>query len=211
MSIGSSPPGCDEPFCFVFRAFCKRQSSTHIREYTRHAVLDLLGPHVEVFFSAREHWWLSQTFLVNKHPSRRCLCTIQLHAVLQDLVQCSVVLATELRVQRSDSSKRSPAVAMLATHLPFLDVRLVNNLVTSRIARQSQGFPESHGSSLTSRHQGQTRTARGCFPRDFASRPPTSSTLAQRFATLSRDQMNKQDTRSATMIAGAVSCAQLCS
>ena len=45
-------------------------------------------------------------------------------------------------MQHSDSSKRSPAVAMLATHLPFLDVRLVNNLVTSRIASQSQRFPE---------------------------------------------------------------------
>ena len=49
-------------------------------------------------------------------------------------------LATELRVQRSDSLKRSPAVAMLAMHLPLLDVRLVNNLVTRRIARQSKGF-----------------------------------------------------------------------
>ena len=57
-------------------------------------------------------------------------------------MQCSVVLATSLRVQRSDSSKRSPAVAMLATHLLFLDLRVVNNLVTSRIVRQSQWFPE---------------------------------------------------------------------
>ena len=51
---------------------------------------------------------------------------------MQDLVQYSVVLATTLRGQRSEHSEYSPAVAMLATHLPFLG--------PSRIARQTQGF-----------------------------------------------------------------------
>ena len=36
----------------VLRFCCKRQSSTHIREHTRHVVLDLLGPDVEMFSSA---------------------------------------------------------------------------------------------------------------------------------------------------------------
>ena len=61
-------------------------------------------------------------------------------AVLQDLVQCSVVLATELRVQRSDSSKRSPAVAK---HLPFLDVRLVPCHESDRTPR-AKGFKSLH-------------------------------------------------------------------
>ena len=31
---------------------CKRQSTTHVREHARHVVLNLLGPHIEMFFSS---------------------------------------------------------------------------------------------------------------------------------------------------------------
>ena len=78
-----------------------------------------------------------------------------LQAVVQDLVQYSVVLATTLQGQRSNHSEYSPAVTMLATHLPFSG--------PNRIARQTQGF----------KGQGQLVTP--------ASGPPTSSTLVQRF------------------------------
>ena len=90
-------------------------------------------------------------------------------------------------MQRSDSSKRSPAVAMLATHLPSLDVPLVNNLVTSRIARQSQGFQSLHADRRPSRRQEQTGTV--------TTTNESSSTLVQRLATLSRDHERTGNTR----------------
>ena len=48
------------------------RSGTHLTRSSRPS-----WPTRKVFFSTREHWWLSQAFLVNKHPSRRCLCTTQ--------------------------------------------------------------------------------------------------------------------------------------
>ena len=137
-----------------------------------------------------------------------------LQAVLQDLVQCSVVLATELRVQHSEPSTQSSAVATLVLHLPFLG--------PCRIARQSRQFKEFR---VPQRHRDSHKLS---STRDFASRPPTSSTLVQTTtdelhssrdsptsSTLVQRTRNRQDTgfnsapRPCLPCICSVSCAQL--
>ena len=98
-------------------------------------------------------------------------------------------------MQRSDSSKRSPAVAMLATHLHFW--MFGSSTTLSRVGSPAR--------AKGSEGQVQTETARGCFhvtsrhdhqrvPPSFTD-SPTSSTLVQRFATLSRDNQRSGKTR----------------
>ena len=41
---------------FLLGLHCAEQRCTHVRVHTCHVASDLHGPHVEVFFSAREHW-----------------------------------------------------------------------------------------------------------------------------------------------------------
>ena len=78
-------------------------------EHTRHVVLDLFGPHEEVFLSAREHWWLSQAFLVNEHPYRRCLYTVQHRLVCSRQfckTLCNVLLSSHLSFEYSTLSRQ---------------------------------------------------------------------------------------------------------
>ena len=77
-------------------------------------------------------------------------------------MQCSVDLATQLQVQRSDSSKHSPAVAKLALHLPFLDVQLVNNLSRVGSHARAKGF-RGQGQLVTSTSQPATKGQSATF------------------------------------------------
>ena len=81
----------------------------------------------------REHWWLSQAFLVNNHPSIQH-CRDRSRQFCKNL--CNVLLTSQLslKVSHSEPSTHLPAVATLALHLPFLG--------PSRIARQSRVFKE---------------------------------------------------------------------
>ena len=87
-------------------------------------------------------------------------------------MQCSVDLATQLQMQRSDSSKHSLVVAKLALHLPLLDVQLVYNLSGVVSHARPKGF-RSQGQLVTSTSQpatnGQSAT--------LESQPATSSMI----------------------------------
>ena len=101
-----------------------------------------LAPHVEVFFSVREHWWLSQAFRVSKHPSRRCLCTVQ-HRRDCPREFCNVLLSSQLSFECSVLIRQSAHLLLQCSQRIFHFWMFGSSLVTSRIARQSQGFQES--------------------------------------------------------------------
>ena len=57
-----------------------------------------------MFFFAQEHWWLSQAFRVTKHPSRRCLCTVQHRRDCSwqcCKTLCYVLLSSQLKIECS--------------------------------------------------------------------------------------------------------------
>ena len=159
---------------------CKRQSSTHVRAHTRHVVLDLLGPHVEVFFSAREHWWLSQAFLVNKHPSRRCLCTTQ-HCRDRSRqfckTLCNVLLTSQLSLECCILSRQRIYLLLQRSHCVFHFWDRVGSHARVESSRTPQQEDLNNKETVTS-----------CLPhvtsRHDHQRVPQ---LVQRLATLSRD------------------------
>ena len=183
----------------VLRLHCKRQSYTYVREHTRHVVLNLLGPHVEVFFSAREHWWLSQAFLVNKHPSRWRLCTIQ-HGrdCSRQLCKtlCNVLLSSQLNLECSVLIRQSTHLLLQCSQRIFHFWMFGSSTTLSRVGShaRAKGFksqtvcdlrvtanelhtrpknrPDTNSCHVTSRHDQRTSSTTRSETRKSQSRSP---------------------------------------
>ena len=133
-------------------------------------------------------------------------------------------------MSHSDSSKRSPAVAMLATHLPFLDVRLVNipclesvrapepkgfksqtvcdlRVTANDLHTRPTEFPDTNNCHVTSRHDKPTSSTTRSETRKSQSRSPDGE------ATRSLPTKNGHGFNSAPLpclpCICSVSCAQL--
>ena len=149
---------------------------THVLEHNRHVVLDLLGPHVEVFFSALEHWRLCQAFLVNRHPSRWCLCTIQ-HSRDRSRQFCKT-LCNVLLTRQLSSSVAFGAINALTCCCNARTASSISGTESDRTPESRVQRSEVSTSQLPSpeTHRDSRKLS---STRDFASRPPTSSTLVQ--------------------------------
>ena len=147
MSVESSPSSSSTPSATDVAVTASCDSTANVKaprslgNTPKHVVLDLLCPHVEVFFSAREHWWFSQAFLVNKHPSRRCLCTTQ-HCRDRSRqfrkTLCNVRLTSQLSLECSILSRQRFQLLLQRSNTLVLRP----HLGPSRIARQSREFKE---------------------------------------------------------------------
>ena len=126
---------------------CKRQSSTHVRKHTWQRVLNFLDPHVEVF--ARE---FPKSFESTKILLDACARFSTVVIVFDNSVrQCAMFSWLRNWVTRAAFWLYSAVTGWCsACHAySILDSQLMNILITSRIARQRQGFREPKRTQVT--------------------------------------------------------------
>ena len=164
---------------------------------------------MEVFLFAREHWWLSQAFLIDKHPSRWCLCTIQ-HCRDRSRqfckTLCNVLLTSQLSFKCRILGHKRTHLLLQRSHCIFHFWDRVGSHARVESSR-SVGFHRQH--SATRGLQQLRDSHKLSSTRDFASRPPTSSsTRSQTRNSQSRSPKVRQRTqqRSATMFAVCLLC-----
>ena len=117
------------------------------------------------------HTWLSQAFLVNKHLSRRCLCTTQ-HC--RD--RCNVLLTSQPSFKCRILSRQRIHLLLQRSNCIFHFWDRVGSHARVE-SSMSKGF---HGQHSATRGPQQLRDSHKLSAtRDFASRPPTSSTPVQ--------------------------------
>ena len=152
VDISASSSGTPSATAVAVTASCDSTANDKaprtFREHTRHVVLDLLGPHVEVFFSAREHWWLSQAFRVNKHPSRRCLCTVQHRRDCSRQfckTLCNVLLSSQLSFECSVLIRQSAHLLLQRSQRIFHFWMFGSSATLSRVGShaRAKGFQRS--------------------------------------------------------------------
>ena len=163
------------------------------------------------------HTWLSQAFLVNKHLSRRCLCTTQ-HCRDRSRqfskTLCTVLLTSQLSFKCRILSRQHSHLLLQRSRCIFHFWDRVGSHAKVESSR-SEGF---HGQHSATRGPRQLRDSHKLSPtRDFASRPTNEfhtrsennrqAPLVPRFATSSTRSANKErvrhriQQRSATMFA----------